>query len=82
MNGIRHKPTTLNHLLITLIVNYGVDCKFAINKFKKIRMKLRMGWAGHVARIGRRGYWWECQKEGGGDDIKTILDRMGWCGLD
>jgi hypothetical protein len=21
-----------NHLLITLIVNYGVDCKFAINK--------------------------------------------------
>jgi hypothetical protein len=23
---------TLNHLLITLIVNYGVDCKFVINK--------------------------------------------------
>jgi hypothetical protein len=23
---------TLNHLLITLIVNYGVDCKFAINR--------------------------------------------------
>jgi fucose permease len=21
-----------NHLLITLLVNYGVDCKFAINK--------------------------------------------------
>jgi hypothetical protein len=32
MNGTRHKPTNLNHLLITLIVNYGVDCKFAINK--------------------------------------------------
>jgi hypothetical protein len=25
---------TLNHLLITLIVNYGVDCKFAKNKKK------------------------------------------------
>jgi hypothetical protein len=27
----------------------------------------RMRWAGHVARMGRRGmrvgYWWECQKE-------------------
>jgi hypothetical protein len=28
---------TLNHLLITLIVNYGVDCKFAINKKKTER---------------------------------------------
>jgi hypothetical protein len=31
-------------------------------------MKLRwMSWAGHVARMGRRGmytgYWWESQKE-------------------
>jgi hypothetical protein len=26
---------TLNHLLTALIVNCGVDCKFAINKFKK-----------------------------------------------
>jgi hypothetical protein len=25
---------TLNHLLITLIVNYGVDCKFAIKQNK------------------------------------------------
>jgi hypothetical protein len=29
----------------------------------------RMRWAGHVARMGRRGmhigYWWENQKEGG-----------------
>jgi hypothetical protein len=28
----------------------------------------RMRWAGHVARMGRRGtcigYWWECQMEG------------------
>jgi hypothetical protein len=28
----------------------------------------RMRWAGHVARMGRRGmhigYWWESQKEG------------------
>jgi hypothetical protein len=27
----------------------------------------RMKWAGHVARMGRRGlhieYWWDCQKE-------------------
>jgi hypothetical protein len=31
-----------------------------------IRMvKSRMKWAGHVARLGgRRGYWWESQKEG------------------
>jgi hypothetical protein len=26
---------TLNHLLITLIVNYGVHCKFAINDNNK-----------------------------------------------
>jgi hypothetical protein len=29
----------------------------------------RMGWAGHVARMGKRemriGYWWESQREGG-----------------
>jgi hypothetical protein len=29
----------------------------------------RMRWAGHVARMGRRGtrigYWWESQREGG-----------------
>jgi hypothetical protein len=23
----------------------------------------RMRWAGHAALIGRRGYWWESQKE-------------------
>jgi hypothetical protein len=30
-------------------------------------IKSRMRWAGHVARMGRRGrridYWWECQRE-------------------
>jgi hypothetical protein len=30
--------------------------------------KLRMGWVGHVARMGRREtgivYWWESQREG------------------
>jgi hypothetical protein len=30
-------------------------------------IKLRMRWAGHVARMGRRGtlidYWWESQRE-------------------
>jgi hypothetical protein len=47
----------------------------------------RMRWAGHVARIGRRGicidYWW--RPLGGPiciwvDNIK--IDGMGWCGLD
>jgi hypothetical protein len=55
----------------------------------------RMRWAGHVARIGRRGtyieYWWESQKErdhwedldvGGRIILKLILDMMGWYGLD
>jgi hypothetical protein len=48
----------------------------------------RMGWAGHVARMGRRGmhigYWWEIQKErghwedqdvGGWTILKWILER-------
>jgi hypothetical protein len=34
----------------------------------KIIMSRRMRWAGHVARMGRRGtlidYWWESQREG------------------
>jgi hypothetical protein len=51
----------------------------------------KMRWAGHVARMERRGmhigYWWECQKDrdhwedyvvGGW----TILKWMGWYGLD
>jgi hypothetical protein len=33
----------------------------------KIIKSRRMGWAGHVARMGRRGtriyYWWESQRE-------------------
>jgi hypothetical protein len=46
----------------------------------------RMKWAGHVARMGRRGmhigYWWESQKEdqdiGGWIILKLILgDRIG-----
>jgi hypothetical protein len=57
----------------------------------------RMKWAGHVARIGRRGmhigYWWESQKvrdhwedqdTGGWTILKWILERydgMGWIGL-
>jgi hypothetical protein len=47
----------------------------------------RMRWAGHVARMGRRGmhigYWWESQKERdhcedqdvGGWILKWILER-------
>jgi hypothetical protein len=53
----------------------------------------RMGWAGHVARMGSSGihvgYWWESHKEdqdvGGWTLIKCILERldgMGWYGLD
>jgi hypothetical protein len=34
---------------------------------KKETIHLTMRWAGHVARMGRRGihigYWWESQKE-------------------
>jgi hypothetical protein len=60
-------------------------------------MKLRrLRWAGHVARMGRRGmhvgYWWEIQKErdhwedqdvGGWTVLKWILERydgMVWIG--
>jgi hypothetical protein len=39
----------------------------------------RMRWAGHVARMGRRGthigYWWENQKE---RDHKEDQDVGGW----
>jgi hypothetical protein len=53
----------------------------------------RVRWAGHVARMGRRGmhigYWWESQKErdhyedqdvGGWKILKCILER--WDGMD
>jgi hypothetical protein len=55
----------------------------------------RMRWAGHVARMGRRGmhigYCWESQEERdhyedqdivGWTILKWILDRMGWYALD
>jgi hypothetical protein len=52
----------------------------------------RMRWAGHVARMGRRGigYWRERQKERDHwedrlmwvDNIKTDLRVMGWDGMD
>jgi hypothetical protein len=57
----------------------------------------RMRWAGHVARMVRRGmhmaYWWESRKEGdhwedqdvgGWTILKMDLkrDRMEWYGLD
>jgi hypothetical protein len=57
----------------------------------------RMRWAGHVARVIRRGmhieYWWENQKErdhwedqdvSGWSILKGILERwdgVGWIGL-
>jgi hypothetical protein len=76
------------------------------DKFPKYHMKIllgdlnakvgREGWAGHVARMGRRrmliGYWWKSQKErdhwehqdvGGWAISKWILENgMGWCRLD
>jgi hypothetical protein len=55
----------------------------------------RMRWAGHVARMGRRGmhigYWWESQegKRPLGrrrrrwlDNIKMHLKEIGWGGMD
>jgi hypothetical protein len=54
----------------------------------------RIRWAGHTARIWRRGmhigYWWENHKERdhkkdqdvGGDNIKMDLREIGWGGID
>jgi hypothetical protein len=55
----------------------------------------RMRWAGHVARMKRRGmhtrHWWEIQKErdhwedqdvGGWTILKWILTEIGWDGMD
>jgi hypothetical protein len=55
----------------------------------------RMRWAGYVTRMGRGGmhigYWWESWKEGahkedhgvcGWTILNSILERMGWYGLD
>jgi hypothetical protein len=51
----------------------------------------RMRWAGHVARMGRRGmhigYWWESQPLGElrhrwVDNIKMDLGEIGWNGMD
>jgi hypothetical protein len=60
----------------------------------RLTMSKRMGWAGHLARMGRGRmrivFWWESQKERGhwedldiGERIilKWILERMGWYGL-
>jgi hypothetical protein len=44
----------------------------------------RLRWAGHVARIGRRGmhtvYWWESQKER--DNWEMDLRKIGSDGMD
>jgi hypothetical protein len=48
------------------------------NIIKMIKSR-RMRWAGHVARMGRRGmrigYWWESQKE---RDHQEDEDVCGW----
>jgi hypothetical protein len=65
--------------------------------FKAEYKSRRMTWAGHVARMGRRGmhigYWWEIQKERdhwededvrGWTILKWILEKydgMEWIGL-
>jgi hypothetical protein len=50
-----------------------------------------MRWAGHVAFMGPRemliGFWWDSQKEkdldvGGRIILKSILDKVGWGGMD
>jgi hypothetical protein len=44
------------------------DLYYSPNKIRIIKWR-RMGWAGHIARMGRRGmvigYWWESQRERG-----------------
>jgi hypothetical protein len=59
-----------------------------------IRMsKLRMRWAGHVTRMGRRGmhigYWWESHNKNTRrrrcwwvDNFKMYLREIGWSGMD
>jgi hypothetical protein len=48
------------------------------NIIRMIKLR-RMKWAGHVARMGRRGmhmgYWWE-------ESIRMDLGEMGWGGMD
>jgi hypothetical protein len=57
------------------------------NKIRMIKLR-RMRWAGHVARMGRRGthvgHWWKIQKEkdhwedqdvGGWTILRWILER-------
>jgi hypothetical protein len=49
-----------------------------------------MRWAGHVARMGRRGtridYWWESQRERPRrrwvDNIRLDLGEVGWGDVD
>jgi hypothetical protein len=42
---------------------------YSLPSIIRIMKTRRMRWAGHVARMGRRGtrigYWWESQREGG-----------------
>jgi hypothetical protein len=48
----------------------------------------RTNWAGHVARIGRRGmhigFWWRNQEDlyVGEDNIEMDLREIGWGGMD
>jgi hypothetical protein len=58
----------------------------SIIKIIKVR---RMRWAGHVARMWRRGTrcWWECQREGGHWEDQDVSGRMdlvevGWGDMD
>jgi hypothetical protein len=57
-------------------------------KIIRINNSSMIRWAGHVARMGRRGmhigYWWEIQKERDHweDNIKIDLREIGWDGRD
>jgi hypothetical protein len=61
---------------------HNLYCSPSIKRIIKSR---RMRWAGHIARMGRRGthigFWWESQKERE-DNIRMDLREIGWGGMD
>jgi hypothetical protein len=67
------------------------DISLALNLIRMIKSK-RMRWAGHVARMGRRGmhigYWWGSQRPLGRprrrwvDNTEIDFREIGWDGMD
>jgi hypothetical protein len=86
MNPVHTTPSYFLNIHFNIIIppssklhNEGLHKVYSSSNIIRMMKSRRMRWAGHVARMGRRGmhigYWWGSQKE---RDHLEEKDVSGW----